>query len=296
MGVFFNHVSELATVETIFAVDGTATDPDAVSLVVTDPDLNPTTYTYPSTLDRVSTGRYRRDVSCSSTRAGLWQYLWVGTGVSTDVDGGTWTTVATQLNRRYASLELVRDALKVKTGDTSRDHLIVGAILAASRSIDNRCGRQFWQEATASARTYSTRGGRVYRDRDGEEVLFVDDIATESGLIVEVGDGTTWSTVTDQIEPEPDNAIARGRAIEALRWPCGRWSAYRKARITARRGWPALPDEITQAGQIQSVRLYSRKDSPEGVLGSAEWGTVRVARVDPDVEALISDYVLPGIG
>ncbi|MDX2921298.1 hypothetical protein PV370_25695, partial [Streptomyces sp. NE06-03C] len=66
--------------------------------------------------------------------------------------------------------------------------------------------------------------------------------------------------------------------------------------VTARWGWPAVPDEIVQATLIQAARLYKRKDSPEGVTGSAEWGVVRLSRRDPDVWALIEHYVLPGFG
>jgi hypothetical protein len=53
---------------------------------------------------------------------------------------------------------------------------------------------------------------------------------------------------------------------------------------------------IREATLIQALRLYKRKDSPEGVLGSAEWGTVRVSRLDPDVAKLVESLVLPGFG
>jgi hypothetical protein len=44
------------------------------------------------------------------------------------------------------------------------------------------------------------------------------------------------------------------------------------------------------------MRLFRRKDSPEGVTGSAEWGVVRLSRRDPDVWVLIEPYILPGFG
>jgi hypothetical protein len=37
-----------------------------------------------------------------------------------------------------------------------------------------------------------------------------------------------------------------------------------------------------------------RKDSPEGVLGSADFGLLRVTNRDPDVRALIEPYILAG--
>lgn len=65
-------------------------------------------------------------------------------------------------------------------------------------------------------------------------------------------------------------------------------------RITAQFGWPAVPDDISEAALIQAARLFKRKDSPEGVIGNAEWGVVRLSRRDPDVWNLIEQYVLPG--
>jgi hypothetical protein len=57
-----------------------------------------------------------------------------------------------------------------------------------------------------------------------------------------------------------------------------------------------VPDEVVQATLLQAGRLYRRKDSPEGVTGSADWGMVRLPRLDPDVMALIEPYMLPGFG
>jgi hypothetical protein len=64
-----------------------------------------------------------------------------------------------------------------------------------------------------------------------------------------------------------------------------------RVRVTARWGWPSVPDGVAQAAALLAARLYRRKDSPEGVLGSSEWGAVRVARFDPDVEGLIAPYI-----
>jgi hypothetical protein len=47
--------------------------------------------------------------------------------------------------------------------------------------------------------------------------------------------------------------------------------------------------------RLLAARFYRRKDSPQGVLGNAEWGFARVSRVDPDVEALISPFLIPVI-
>lgn len=192
----------------------------------------------------------------------------------------------------YVTLAVLKEALGI-TG-SARDDLLNRAIDAAVLAIDNRCGRTFTLAGTASARTYRT-ARRVSPQRDGDELLLVDDIAATDGLIVEAGSGSTWSTLAaTAYETWPENALVRGRAIEGLMRAS--WAGARQVRVTAKWGWPAVPDDISQAAQIQATRLYRRKDSPEGVAGSSEWGAIRLARLDPDVHSMTQPYVLPGFG
>ncbi|MEW1719779.1 phage gp6-like head-tail connector protein [Streptomyces sp. NPDC093109] len=186
-----------------------------------------------------------------------------------------------------------RDALKLRLGleddDTTRDELLDNALAAAARGIDTATGRRFWLDDLPSARSF-TLAGRTVRDEAGTRVL-LDDMGADPEL-VETGGAGTWSPLTGY-DTAPDNALLRGRPITALSgagWGTGR------IRVTARWGWPAVPDEIREATLIQAARLYRRKDSPEGVTGSAEWGVVRLSRRDPDVWALIEHFVIPGFG
>lgn len=187
--------------------------------------------------------------------------------------------------------------LKLQLGvtDTARDTLLTSALASASRAIDQMTGRRFYLDAVAVQRTYNPYG-RVVCDAAGE-VLLVDDIGSVTGLVVETGPASgPWTAVTDY-ETTPDNALARGRPVTGLLRTAGTWvSGTSRVRVTALWGWPAVPDEIVQATIIQASRLFKRKDSPEGVTGSAEWGVVRLSRVDPDVHALVQHYVLPGFG
>ena len=52
-----------------------------------------------------------------------------------------------------------------------------------------------------------------------------------------------------------------------------------------------LSDDVKEACYIQSARIFKRRESPEGVLGFGDF-TVRVSRLDPDVESLLRHYVL----
>lgn len=193
----------------------------------------------------------------------------------------------------YADLATLKESLGVT--DADRDALLAQALSAASRSIDKACGRRFDLDATASARTYRPGGLMVSVDGGGQALL-VDDIGDTAGLLVEVGAGGSW-TALGGVETGPDNALVRGRPVTSLFYP-GVWpvGGASRVRVTARWGWPAVPEEIVQATLIQASRLYKRKDSPEGVMGSAEWGVVRLSRRDPDVWALIEHYMAPGFG
>lgn len=191
-------------------------------------------------------------------------------------------------------IELSTLKLELGITDTDRDKLLNQAIAAAQGSIDRRVSRTFTQDDSATARTYRTRS-RVVRDEDGER-LIVDDIGSTENLVVEGGDGSVWDELdASEYELEPDNALTRGYPITGIRRVNRLWRSYRRARITAVWGWPQVPEDIKEATLIQAMRLYRRKDSPEGVAGSAEWGLIRLPHLDPDVRALVEPYRHVGV-
>lgn len=194
----------------------------------------------------------------------------------------------------YVPRATFRKWLKLDDDDSEDNTLVDIALAGAVKWIHETTGRQFTLDAEPSARTY--RGsGRTWWTNDGLHALVVNDIGSMAGLVIEVGSTASgWSTVSG-VDTSPDNALADGRPITALLrsvgWPCG---GAQRVRVTARWGWPAVPDDVVQACLIQAARLYRRKDSPEGVMGSTEWGVVRVTRVDPDAKALLDPLCLPG--
>lgn len=167
--------------------------------------------------------------------------------------------------------------------DTTDDDLLTRVLSVASRRIDARTNRRFWLDPAPVARVFGT-AGRV--TPDGR--LLIDDIGAVGGLVVETGSGTSWSAFTSY-ELGPANSLADGWPYTEL---AGSWSDTR-VQVTARWGWPAVPEDIAMATLLLASRLYLRKDSPEGVLASAEFGSIRVSRWDPDVEALVAPYVQP---
>lgn len=191
----------------------------------------------------------------------------------------------------YITTSEMKSTLGMASSDSTRDAELTLAAEAASKLIDNQCGRVFTLDASATARTFTPD------DHDG--ILLVDDIGSATGLVVETGTfgSSTWETVAStDYEVSPLNALAQGKPVTGIVRPY-RWglNAYSRVRVTAKWGWPSVPYEVEQATMLQAIRLFKRKDSPGGVMGSEEF-MVRISKVDPDVQALIQHLIRPGFG
>lgn len=190
----------------------------------------------------------------------------------------------------YCTVAQLREQFK-DDGTVLTTALLERAINAASRAIDRHCGRKFWLDAAVVARTY--------RPRDASRV-FVDDIGTTTGLIVKTdttGDGaftTTWDAADYDLEPRNAAVVgdpysfSRIVAIDEKAFPVnGRRSTLQ---VTAKFGWSAVPDDVTEACILKAASLFKRKEAPFGVAGFNEFGVVRI-RKDDDVMGLLSPYV-----
>jgi hypothetical protein len=268
--------------------DGTLTTATVV-LTMTDPSGSTST---PS-VTTPSTGLYVAIVTLDE--AGTWFGVWTASGNVVSVD--TFQVSAVDpAPPTYVSLEMFKASLRVNasSADQDRDDLMLQALAAASRQIEEHCGRRFWLDDADTARTYSPRG-RTVSTVDGD-LLLIDDLGAVP-TTVEYGIGGTYTALTTaDYLTDPDNATTLRRPITGLiransTWPTG--SGYR-VRVTGRHGWPAIPDQVAQACLIQASRLYKRRLSPEGVFGNEEFGMMRVSRVDPDVQALLAPYVIVG--
>lgn len=178
----------------------------------------------------------------------------------------------------------------IDTSNTSGD--LTAAVTAASRAIEQVCGRVFWDAGSATARTFQADNGYC---------ISVPDFSTATGLVVatdETDDGTydtTWSSTDYQVGPA--DGIYNGatgwpftqiEAVESRVFPT--FGRRRRVQITAQWGWAAVPDAVKQATLILGHRLFDRPNTPEGVAGFGEFGAVRLVQRDPDVMALISGY------
>lgn len=189
----------------------------------------------------------------------------------------------------YTTAALVRQQLGIT--DTDDDTLILAAVAAASRAIDRTTGTTFYP--ITEARYYvPTSAGDVWVDR----------FVTTTGMTVQTGtDGTYTTTVSSSdVVAWPYNAVTNGGAYCRLLVPTYALPASSGGRatvkVTAQWGYSSVPDNVEEACRIKAARLFRRKDSPEGVAGTSEFGVVRISKYeDPDVAMLLAPYTDAGI-
>lgn len=189
----------------------------------------------------------------------------------------------------YITLANLKTYLKID--DSFEDTLLENIIESASRSIDRIANRRFYADATATARTFQNR---TYY------TCITDDIASTTGLVVKTAPDatgtyqTTLTLGTDYIL-NPFNADSLGRpwtsivlvGSNAFSLPT---TLRPQIQITAKWGWPSVPDDIEQATYILSADLYKRKDSIGGVLGLSELGAIRMSPLGRDITAMVRAY------
>lgn len=185
--------------------------------------------------------------------------------------------------------------------DSRDDVPLKVATAAANQWVVEYCGRSFDKTATGSATA------RTFRAEQGCW-MWTDDFWETTVLQVKVdqdADGTfeeTWTLNTD-FYLEPLNGLLHGQArpyykIVSL---AGRmlpyWTGRPAVQVTAAWGWTAVPDAVKHATLLQAAKLFSRKDSPVGVVGGAvDFTAIRVSnRVDPDVADELGPFRHPKI-
>ena len=192
------------------------------------------------------------------------------------------------LTNAYCTLAELKASLAIT--DTVDDVPLEAAITATSRMIDDYTGRFFYRNGTTQAPV-----ARYYTPLDPwtmnmDDNYAITEVATDDNF------NQTWDTVwsTSDYMLEPVNNPQRG-------WPVNRilaigryvWPYYlpQSCRITGIWGWASTPAEVNMATLIQAARLFTRRQSPFGIAGSPDLGTVRLsAKLDADVETLLRPF------
>jgi hypothetical protein len=195
----------------------------------------------------------------------------------------------------YATLTQIKAYMSIS--DNTDNDLLEDLIESASRSIDRIANRRFYLDAVASARLY-----RAYSDI----FVYIDDLGTTTDLVVKTdsnGNGSYAKTLTlnqDYIL-DPLTSPSLGRPYTQLTmvsntetWPIFPGLTQNGLRpgvqVTAKWGWPSVPDDINMACLILTADLYKRKDAPGGILGLGDLGVVRMSPIGRDVTAMVRAY------
>jgi hypothetical protein len=192
----------------------------------------------------------------------------------------------------YASLADVKAALRIT--DNVDDALLEIAIEAASREIDGYCERVFYNAGTAT---------REYVPTDSF-LTDIDDVGSVTAIKTDTtGDGTfdtTWAAGDFQLEPVNGfvggitTPFTRIRAIGDYLFPVydvKNVNAYQASvQVTGQFGFATIPVAVKQACILYSLRQFKRYDAPLGIAGFGDFGVMRVSRIDPDIEALLSPF------
>ena len=192
------------------------------------------------------------------------------------------------LTNAYCTLSDLKTSLAIE--DIADDTALEAAILTASRMIDDYTGRFFYRDGTTAAPVV-----RYYTAQDWY-TCNVDDFVSLSQIATDDNFDQLYTTIwqSDDYMVEPVNNPRRGwplsrlLAIDSYIFP---YNLPQSVKVTAVWGWPSIPAEIAMATKLQASRLFIRRQSPFGIAGTPDLGTVRLSsRLDPDVEALIRPF------
>lgn len=182
----------------------------------------------------------------------------------------------------YCTQNELKGFVGIPTSDSGDDDLLDDAVNAASRQIDAFCGRIFYAQGAATARKFFTND--PYR-------LRVDDISSETGLVVKLDDdddGTYEVTVaSSEFQLLPINGVVGGILISPFyiielfsggsqEWPMDFSSNRPRAEITAKWGFPSVPEQIRQATLMLASELFAMRNAPLGVAGVGDFGVVNI--------------------
>jgi hypothetical protein len=178
----------------------------------------------------------------------------------------------------------------LESTDEVDDARIESIIAAVSRHIDIWTGRRFHTSTADETRYFCAETDERV---DAGDILAVTTLRTDYN-----GDRvyeSTWSTSDYELEPsnapyqsqpEPYTHIYATPTAD-YSFPAG---LRRGVQVTGRWGYStAAPDVVREACLIQVSRIFRRRDSPFGVAGTLDLGTIRLAaQLDPDVKAMLS--------
>jgi hypothetical protein len=189
----------------------------------------------------------------------------------------------------YTTVDDVKAYLGITTSNF--DDELTADIATAARWIDENCDQIFYETTDEETRSFIPQNpGYCITDPISEFVALT---AQES----------IWTLDQDFIL-EPLNAALQGRPFTAIRTiarpfiftlsqiPAG-WAGFDgRVYVTAKFGWPAVPNQIVQANKIQAARYFHRRNAPLGVISFSNEVAFRMAGADADAANLLEAFGL----
>lgn len=152
--------------------------------------------------------------------------------------------------------------------------LLESSVLAASRGVNLFCHRQFNRADVATPRVYTP----LSRD-----YVCTDDFWTTEDLVIALDNGsglyTTILSPSDYVL-KPVNGVVNGEPG----WPFWRiklrgyatFGRGSSVQVTAKWGWESVPENVKEATKLLANEGFASKDAPLGVVGTSQFGEVRV--------------------
>ena len=177
---------------------------------------------------------------------------------------------------------------------TADDSAIEALVESASRAIDRLTGRRFYANSSDETRYYTSNDTTLFQCPD--DIASVTTLATDDTGDYDYSD--TWTVSTD-FWLEPVNAALDSKPYTQIRaHPTGSYTfptIVKGVKIVGKFGWyvgSAIEPEIATATLMLTSRLYSRRNTPEGVAGTTSLGTViMIAKRDPDIMELLRPFM-----
>ena len=167
---------------------------------------------------------------------------------------------------------------------------VAAARLTAEMDLNSWCQRDFNVPTAATARTFVP----VY----GASLLRVPDIANTTGLVVS-DDGATLVLGTDmqlEIAPGMTSQVTATGETRPYGWIrlLGSWWSFDNGRatvtVTARWGWPAVPEPIKLATKLLTRDYFTSRNTTFGVQSFGADGFTRRVGQNSQVTALLAPY------
>ncbi|MFP3908101.1 MAG: hypothetical protein ACLFWR_13815 [Acidimicrobiales bacterium] len=186
--------------------------------------------------------------------------------------------------------------LKVWLGisDSVDDQAMNDAITAASRLVDEWCGRHFYKDGSDEE-----PATRYYVAADVDLLLTDDLVSVDAVTVDSTGDDTPDRELSaSQWRLEPVDAAGRGWPYTSIVTPKGetaRFTVGARVQVDGVFGWPDVPSPVKQATLHQAAMLF--KSSKEGTLGVVAIagfdgaGLRMTGRLHPQTELLLRPYL-----